>query len=147
MGQSCAILRALGMKYGYYSEDPIEMWQIDSTIDAVYDFFPRAAMVHFSPTEEARAECLKNLTSEHMPKFFEIIERRLEGKTYVAGQKLSIADFALGALLSQTVHNKANPHSKAYTKIANKFPRLTAYYKQFAADNAKHLKARTEAFF
>ena len=118
------------MKHGYYSEDPLEMWLIDSTVDAVYDFFPKAAMVHFSPTEEARAKCLADLKQDHMPKFFSIIERRLEGKTHMAG-KITIADFALGSLLSQTVHNKANPHQKAYAKIASKYPNLTAFYKQF----------------
>ena len=33
MCQSSAILRALGIRLGYYSEDPMTCWQIDSILD------------------------------------------------------------------------------------------------------------------
>ena len=61
MSQSNSILRALGMSYGFYSEDPIEMWLIDSTIDACYDIFPKMAPVHFAPSDDVKKEVLQKL--------------------------------------------------------------------------------------
>ena len=37
--QSWSILRFLGRKYGYYPDDPETAWKVDSTIDAVEDYF------------------------------------------------------------------------------------------------------------
>ena len=42
LAQSKAILRYLGMRFGYYStEDPEEMYIIDSTIDAINDVWEK----------------------------------------------------------------------------------------------------------
>ncbi len=35
--QSSAILRMLGIRFGYYSTDPNTMWEIDSLIDMIED--------------------------------------------------------------------------------------------------------------
>lgn len=35
--QSTSILRLLGKQHGYYSEDPITAWRIDSTLNAILD--------------------------------------------------------------------------------------------------------------
>ena len=37
INESVASLRYLGARFGYYSNDPIQMWTIDSTIEAVQD--------------------------------------------------------------------------------------------------------------
>ena len=49
-----AILRYLGMRYGYYSEDPYEIWLIDSTVDAVQDIFSKFEGAYFSPSPDAK---------------------------------------------------------------------------------------------
>ena len=35
LNESCAILRYLGRKFGYYPEEPLDAWLIDSSIDYV----------------------------------------------------------------------------------------------------------------
>ena len=39
MGESLAILRFLGLTYGYYPEDPHDAWACDSIIDGFSDIF------------------------------------------------------------------------------------------------------------
>ena len=39
MGQSNSILRYLGMKYGYYPEDPIASYKCDMICDEYFDVF------------------------------------------------------------------------------------------------------------
>ena len=56
--QSSAILRALGIRFGYYSTDPKVMWEIDSLLDFMEEGYPKAvglgfkAMKNIEPTEE-----------------------------------------------------------------------------------------------
>ena len=54
MGQSMAILRYMGMRFGYYSTDAKDMWLIDSTIDAVQDIFSKFEGAYFSPSPEMK---------------------------------------------------------------------------------------------
>ena len=39
--QSCAILRMLGQRHGYYSSEPERMWLIDSCVDQANDFLSK----------------------------------------------------------------------------------------------------------
>ena len=45
--QSWSILRYLGKLHGYYPETSEEAWLVDSTIDAVDDFFAKYFIAHF----------------------------------------------------------------------------------------------------
>ena len=50
--QSQAILRALGIRYGYYPSDIVERYQVDSTLDAIQDIFDAVAKCYFGGTDE-----------------------------------------------------------------------------------------------
>ena len=97
MAQSGAILRALGIKYGYYPSDAMERWQVDSTIDAISDIFEFAAKCYFGATDQAKKASLAELLQYRLPKFLKVMNKRLEGKRYMVGREITIADFALGA--------------------------------------------------
>ena len=49
MGQSNSILRYLGMKYGYYPEDPIASYKCDMICDEYFDVFQKLYMIFFTP--------------------------------------------------------------------------------------------------
>ena len=51
--QSNAILRALGIRFGYYPTDPMERWQVDSTLDAIADIYELVAKCYFWATADA----------------------------------------------------------------------------------------------
>ena len=81
-----------------------------------------------------------------MPNFFKVMNTRLNGKLFMTG-RLSIADFALGAFLSQTVYNPANPHQEAFKNVVKSFPNIEKFWANFEKENARHLKERPQAFF
>ena len=54
MCQSMAALRFLGKKFKCYSEDPMEMWVIDSTLEALQDIYDQLEPVYFKHTQEER---------------------------------------------------------------------------------------------
>ena len=129
MNQGYSILRSLGMAHGFYSEDPMEMWRIDSTIDAIYDIIPKLEPIHFAPSDDAKKAALEKAIKEHLPAFFKIMEARLQGKTSIIDGKTTIADFAFGAFLSQSFYNKNNPHMKTFQKVVKAFPNVQAFQK------------------
>ena len=53
--QSWAILRYLGRIYGYYPNDNLLAWKIDSTIDAAEDYFSSYFKFNFESNEEKKA--------------------------------------------------------------------------------------------
>ena len=146
MTQTYAILRALGIEYGYYPWGDFEkMWICDSTIDAIYDVFPKFTDIFMASTDAAKAENLKSFLETTLPTMLKIFDTRLKGRVYFTG-KLSIADFAFGSFLSQTVGNPSSPHGAAFTAVLKKFPNCCAFWENFAKENDAHLKARPTAF-
>ena len=94
--QSSAILRALGIRFGYYSTDPKVMWEIDSLLDFMEEGYPQAvgmgfkAMNNIEPTEEDMEKW-----ELYFDKYVPFLAGRLEkhGQNYIAGtERLTIAD-------------------------------------------------------
>ena len=121
------------------------MWICDSTIDAINDIFPKFTDCFFAASDTAKAEALKAFLENHLPTLLRIFDARLKGRVYFTG-KLSIADFAFGAFLSQTVGNPGSPHGAACTAVLKKFPNCCNFWENFAKENDAHLKARPSAF-
>ena len=110
--QSWAILRFLGRKYGYYPEDDPEVtWKIDSTIDAVEDYLQAYLRFHFETNEERKAQ-LKENWLKLLPVWIQVLEKRISanGGKYIAGDKITIADFAVATVAFNFLRNEANPH-------------------------------------
>ena len=109
--QSWAILRYLGRTYGYYPESsPETAYTIDSTIDAIEDFLTAFFRFNFEPNADKKAVFKENLL-KMAPIWVAAIEKRLEksGGKYIAGDKITIADFALAAVAFDNLLNEANP--------------------------------------
>jgi hypothetical protein len=49
----------LGKQYGYYPEDPVQAWKVDSNIDANWDLHKRLMDAKWGP-EDKREEGQKN---------------------------------------------------------------------------------------
>ena len=111
LSQSWAILRYLGRTYGYYPESsPETAYTIDSTIDAIEDFLTAFFRFNFEPNADKKAVYKENLL-KMVPIWVAAIEKRLEKSTgkYIAGDKITIADFALAAVAFDNLLNEANP--------------------------------------
>jgi glutathione S-transferase len=109
--QSWAILRFLGRKYGYYPEDPVLAWKIDSTIDAAEDYFGAYFKFHFESVEDLKAQHKENWL-KLLPVWVEAMEKRItkNGGKYIAGNNITIADFALASVIFNMLFNENNPH-------------------------------------
>ena len=98
MCQSSAILRMLGIRHGYYSDDPMTCWAIDSIVDFMEDkqgahvaiYSPLLASQPFDPS---KADAW---FSDFWDKVIPVLEKRLSGhgKKFIAGtDRPTIADF------------------------------------------------------
>ena len=113
--QSASILRMLGLKYGYLPTDPEEHHTVDTVLEAIVDFNTTkclyALMSEDGPTEEQI-----KLAVDSCHKLYVYLESMLanHGKEFLAGDKITIADFAAGSLMYTTALNKC-VKSQAFT--------------------------------
>ncbi len=113
--QSNAILRYLGIRYGYYPVKDSELaWRIDSILDSLEDIFQGYYKAAFAPpTEEEKAEGLKNYLATAVPSWLKVLEKRIDANSphkYIVGDKITTADIALGAWAYSIYLNDANPN-------------------------------------
>ena len=106
--QSSAILRMFGIRLGYYTDDPMTAWNIDSMVDFVEDnrgahdtFF--APILGGGAPDEAGGDAFVNGC---FGKICPVVEKRLaaHGKSFIAGtDRPTIADFKLFQLHMSTL--------------------------------------------
>ena len=145
--QSWAILRYLGRRFGYYPDDAETAWRVDSTIDAVEDFFTSYFRVHFEGDETKKEAAKAKFLSDFLPKWLDAIEKRIknnENPNYIVGGKITIADFALAAAAFNLLLNEANPLYKDFEPIVGKYEVLKAYATHLKGELAEHLTNRNQ---
>ena len=144
--QTWAILRYLGKTLGYYPEDWESAWKVDSTCDAVEDFFGKYFKAVFEKDEDKK----KTLTNDFLtwlPTWIAIIQKRIatnEDPHYLVGNKRTIADFALAAIAFDIVNNEANPHYAEIAPLTKKedYPVLTTYLTKLHEELKDYIAAR-----
>mmetsp|Transcript_12136 Transcript_12136/g.16473 ORF Transcript_12136/g.16473 Transcript_12136/m.16473 type:complete len:170 (+) Transcript_12136:141-650(+) len=147
MAQTQAIMRALGMQYGYYPTEAMDRWQVDSTLDAVADIYEDVAKCFFGGAQAAKDEALETLLNEKLPKFLHVMNERLIGKRFLVGHELSIADFALGSFFLQTVCNDFSPHQDRFVAEFQHYERLIEFVKHFHDVNLRYVENMSPNFF
>ena len=78
----------------------MEAWVIDSTIDMVSDVQNFNYKWVFAQDESQKKELKITMLCETLPKFCETINKKLEGKKYICGERITIADFFLWGWVS-----------------------------------------------
>ena len=133
MGQFGAILRSFGIRYGYYNpKDWKCSMYVDPIVDTWADYMGGLSKVIFGgATPELIQEFIKD--DGIALKFVRLIERTLAhspGK-FIAGDKMSIADFIAVSFIANYLMNDAfpckGPLSAAVDGIAASTPKFTAY--------------------
>ena len=141
--QSWAILRFLGRQHGYYPQDLETAFTIDSTIDAVEDYLGAYFKFNFESNEEKKAIFKENWL-KMFPVWLAAIEKRLEGKRFITGDKLTIADFALGAVGFNLLLNEANPHYAETMELIKDHEVLKKYAANLKEELGEYLAARPQ---
>ena len=99
MVQSSSILRLLGVRHGYYSDDPMTCWKIDSLVDFMEDKQgPHAALYlpMFGGATALNPDHFDPWFANFWDKVIPVLEARLaeHGKKFLAGTNTpTIADF------------------------------------------------------
>ena len=139
-------MRAVGQKYGYYTADPKEAWLIDSTMDHVADNLEHFVKPQFAQGEK-KTELLFELLTVALPRFLKQVEKRVSGKKFICGDRLTIADFTLGSLLCATIGNENNANHYAMSHVAKAYPGVCAYLENFKNEMKDYLATRPPAPF
>ena len=144
--QSNAILHFIGNQTGLYGETPGEKYWADWAIETVGDLWKGDFYMNFfadALTEEKIAEVAGKVNT-----FLGHIEKRLtanEGKHYLAGDKLSIGDIRVFALLHSIAFNdglKTPALGEAIRAQVAAHPHVTAWNERLAAHFKEYLDAR-----
>ena len=123
MGQTLAILRYLGMMYGYYPEDPDLAWECDALMDGYNDIIGKLYPPFFKKTEEEKEAMYPEIFDKILPKFLDIIEPICERNDFLCGDDLTIADFWIGGLFTNFMANDNVGFAKdKWTATLAKFP-------------------------
>ncbi|XP_050722901.1 hematopoietic prostaglandin D synthase-like [Eriocheir sinensis] len=104
LNQSVAICRYLGRTHGLAVDDPWEAAKGDEVADAVHDLLPHAAQIIYAraANDIDRAKMLAtDFSTTTLPPVLRELERRLEGREWFCGSKMTWADVFAACYLSQ----------------------------------------------
>ncbi|CDW72614.1 glutathione s-pi 1 [Stylonychia lemnae] len=130
LSQSRAILRYLGMEYGYMPKDAHEAYLVDSILDAFGDMTQGLIASKWETNPERKKQIISDWLINVYPRFLAAFEKRLESQgdsKFLVGNSLTIADFAFTSMIYSMMCNEL---SEAYGFLNGPFiahPKLNAY--------------------
>lgn len=140
MGQSVAILRFLAMQYGYYPSDPLLAHKANELIDGLTDVFGKINAPAFNKDYDTGP-----IFSTVIPNFLSVIEKHLstqDGKQYIVGGKMSIADFAIGGFYCNFFANPEMYKPEEWAKVLKQYPNFQEYGLNYSTEMETYLAAR-----
>ena len=143
--ESKAILRFIGAQHGYYPEDAFAAAQVDAIVDYTNDFLPKLYPDHMKKThtDESLANYEKVMTT--VVAFY---EKKLsaQGSKYLCGDKFTIADAMVGALLFAFVYNDHLDGGAKYTDCGKAIIEKHMHFSKYAALMCTECKAFIEKY-
>ena len=145
MGQMGAVLRSFGIRFGYY--DP-KNWRearyADPIVDTFGDMIGAVGKFAFAPDADKPAimEALCSGIAHKMAKLADLNLRHHGGK-FVAGNKVTIADFAMISFIENMMFNPLCPFAPRFQAYLTEFPKLKGYVMVARAEFKGHNAKRT----
>ena len=147
LSQSISILRYVGLKYGYYPvEDPELAWRVDSTIDSLGDILNAFYKAAFGDPA-LKPELFKTFFGSTVPAWLAVMSKRLQAnssKTFIAGDKITIADFSLAAWAYTIYLNDLSEYKDQVGPLIAQHPELDAYFKGLGEILKDYLASRPQ---
>ena len=128
-GQLGATLRYLGQRLGYYDPKDFKAARYcDPIVDTWGDVVGSAGGFAFAQDEEAKAAALTKF-EDTCTRFHGLVEKNFahHGGKFVAGNKMTIADFCMASYLGNFVYNPLNPISQTMQGKMDSYPKLKVY--------------------
>ena len=120
--QSISIYRLLGKWYGYYPEDPVAAWQVDSIMEANGEIEEKYWEMWKVKTQnpgvdvtEKVDEIKKEFIEKHMPEYLHAFQKRLiknGSPDFMVGHSVTLAEFDNTSVAFSYFLNEANEHYK-----------------------------------
>ncbi|XP_066942426.1 hematopoietic prostaglandin D synthase-like [Macrobrachium rosenbergii] len=138
LSQSVTICRYLGRMHNLYVDDPWESAIGDEVADSVHDLLPHAAQMVYAKNA-GDAEKAKMLATEFytstLPPVMRELDRRLEGREWFCGDKMTWSDVFVACYLSQlSAHHEGSldavPRLKALVEKVVKIPQIEKWIKE-----------------
>ena len=85
-----------------------------------------------------------NIFEKVLPKYLQIIDPECARGGFIAGDKLTIADFFIGSLYVNYFNNPETFEQENWAKVLANFPNFKAYGERFAAANKAYLETRNK---
>ena len=142
---SGTIARFLAEKHGLAGGNDFENAQIDSLIDVVRDLGYEAARAFYGFDEAKKEVAKKELYEKHVPKYFEILEKRITANNspdgWAYGKKLTYADLFISFTFDWV--------SSAEPSLGEKYPAIKKLSDAVKAQPniAEWLKSRPDTIF
>ena len=98
-----------------------------------------------APDEEAKKTLGEDLFKNFLPVWFGRMEKRIAANSnpnFFVGDKMTIADFAVGALMFSFARNPNNKQAEAGNAILANFPKFSAYLDNYGATMKSYLDGR-----
>ena len=131
MAQFSAIMHSFGIRYGYYEPNNWRMaMYCDPIIDIFGDIMYNIGQYAFINDPDQKPALLV-VYAEHVKKFTALCEKNLEhhkGK-FIAGDKVTIADFVMASYIGNYVMNPNSPLTPAGKAAAEGKPYFNEYIK------------------
>ena len=108
--QSYSILRLLGRKYGYYPEDSIQAYKVDSVLQAGADLQASYWAAHLATEEVKKQELLKTYIEVNLSRYLKVMQSRLlknSNQKYLVNDTLTIADFDSAHIAKDYILNES----------------------------------------
>ncbi|KAH3876580.1 hypothetical protein DPMN_000426 [Dreissena polymorpha] len=135
--QSNAILRTIARKHNLDGESVQEKAEVDMMLDQAMDLRNGVVRLCYNPDyENLKGDYFKNLKGS-----LELFEKRLDGRNWFGGNKVTVADFPMYELLDQHIRMKSDSLD-SYSRLKDflvRFAQLPKVKEYLATDNVKNL--------
>lgn len=142
LSESIPTAKFIAKDLGYYPGDPLLAHRCDFTVAAFWDANNALFDAMQVSPEEAKSAAIDKVVMTTFPAFMDKIEPGLGKMTWLAGEKLSVADFWVGAWMCDCVMNDKHPMSGKFKMLLKKYPNISRWGAAFYWENSLHMSMR-----
>lgn len=120
----------------------MEGYEVDALLDGYEDFVQTVQKTQLAKTDEEKETNMAVVFDKSLPKFLGVLEPMAAKGEWICGSKLTIADFWIGGIYTNTITNPDIWGKEKWATCLNDFPSFKAYGERFKTAMNKRLITR-----